>query len=62
MRWMVQGIFEIFNWTLDLDSASLNLWQMAARAIVLYVLMLFAVHLSDKRFLSGGTAFDFLWE
>jgi hypothetical protein len=60
VRWMVQGVFEIFNYASGLGSASLNLWQMATRAILLYVLMLFVVHLSDKMFLSGSMAFDFL--
>jgi hypothetical protein len=60
VRWMVQGVFEIFNYAPGLGSASLNFWQMAARAIILYVLMLFAVRLSDKMFLSGSMAFDFL--
>jgi uncharacterized membrane protein YcaP (DUF421 family) len=43
---------------LGLNAESLNVSQMAVRAVVLYAAALFLVRLGDKRFLGKNTAFD----
>lgn len=43
---------------LGLDAQQLSLWQMALRAIVVYIFGLFLVRLGEKRFIGKFSAFD----
>ncbi len=56
---MNQSIFDVINASLGLDSPELNLSQMVARAIVIYIFALAIIRLSDKRFMGKASAFDF---
>jgi len=45
---------------LSLKSEQLGFGHMAARAVVMYVALIFVVRSAKKRFLSNATAFDFI--
>ncbi len=48
----------VINELLGLDADELNVMQMAARAVVVYVTALLMLRLGEKRFLGKNTAFD----
>lgn len=51
---------ELLTYLLGIGQQDLDVLQMTARALVVYPLGIFMVHLGDKRFLGGIAAFDFL--
>lgn len=56
---MCQSFLEVINVFLGLDAEKLNVWQMIARAIAIYIFALALIRLSDKRFMGKASAFDF---
>lgn len=48
------------DFILGIDEKDLSFWQMALRAIVIYISAILMVRIGDKRFLGKTTAFDFL--
>lgn len=55
---MLEDVWQGINWMLGLDEENLNVWQMAVRAVVVYVAAVAMVRLGDKRFMGKNTAFD----
>ena len=56
---------EIGNWIkvalgIGLESQQLEFWQMALRAVIVYVVTLIMVRLGKKRFMGKATAFDMI--
>lgn len=56
MEEFAQGI----SYALGLNVEDLNVWQMALRALVVYVVALSIVRVGEKRLLGRSTAFDFI--
>jgi uncharacterized membrane protein YcaP (DUF421 family) len=56
----MNSLLEILNSVLGLQTAALNLnfMQVILRGLIVFVVALIMVRLSDKRFLSKGSAFD----
>lgn len=55
---MFEEIVSGLSWVLGLDVNDLNVWQMAARAVVAYPVGIAFVRLGEKRFIGKFTAFD----
>lgn len=55
---MFEEIMSVLSSVLGLDANDLNVWQMAARAIVAYPVGIAFVRLGEKRFIGKFTAFD----
>ncbi len=55
---MLEDAWQGIGWMLGLDEDSLNVWQMAVRAVVVYIAAVVMVRLGEKRFMGKNTAFD----
>ncbi|WP_376690614.1 DUF421 domain-containing protein [Wenzhouxiangella sp. EGI_FJ10409] len=55
---MIDEIVEGIKWILGLDANDLNVYQMAARAVLAYPVGIAFVRLGEKRFIGKITAFD----
>lgn len=55
---MLETLWTAINDGLGLDADTLNLGQMALRALVVYVLAVFIVRFGEKRFIGKFSAFD----
>lgn len=56
----MESIMNFFTWMLGLDSTVLNIWQMCARAVVVYIIALILVRLGKKRVLATPSPFDLI--
>lgn len=54
----MRELWEVIRLALGLGADSLNIWQMTARAVIVYIAALALVRIGEKRFLSKSTAFD----
>ncbi len=57
---MLEAIWEGIAQALGLGVEDLGAWQMALRALVVYIATLLMVRLGEKRFLGKNTAFDII--
>ena len=57
---MLDESWELIQTLLGLDAESLNAGQMAARAVLTFVVTIAVVRLGDKRLFGKGTAFDII--
>ncbi len=55
---MIEEVSSVVRYMLGLDARELAAWQMALRALIVYIAALAMVRLSDKRFIGKNTAFD----
>lgn len=55
---MLEDAWTTLSDVLGLDADELALWQMALRALVVYVLAVFVVRFGEKRFIGKFSAFD----
>lgn len=55
---MIDETVEAIKWILGLDTNDLNVFQMAARAVLAYPVGIAFVRLGEKRFIGKITAFD----
>jgi uncharacterized membrane protein YcaP (DUF421 family) len=55
---MIESLGDFFNWLLGLDADDLAMWQMGARAGVVYVAGIALVRMGAKRFIGKFAAFD----
>jgi uncharacterized membrane protein YcaP (DUF421 family) len=54
----MDSVLSGIRWALGLDADSLAVWQMALRALIVYVWGVVLVRLGEKRFIGKFTAFD----
>lgn len=55
---MLVEIWNTVRWLLGLDIKDLAVWQMALRALIVYVAAILMIRISDKRFIGKNTAID----
>ena len=55
---MIQAALANIRWALGLGVENLNVWQMALRAVVVYVAAVVMIRVGEKRFMGKNTAFD----
>ncbi len=56
----MEALKELLTYLLGIGQPDLDVLQMTVRALIVYPLGIAMVHLGDKRFLGGISAFDFL--
>lgn len=60
---MLQGLWEKFVWLIganEVDAASLSVWQIILRTILIYVVALLLIRIGKRRFMGSYTTFDIL--
>jgi uncharacterized membrane protein YcaP (DUF421 family) len=55
---MLEDTWKTMRWLLGLDIRDLAAWQMALRALIVYVAAIVMIRVSDKRFIGKNTAID----